>query len=98
MPDFTTASVDPKSARELFAGGAHAYSVSSAGGELRLITSRKDRMKISVSDLSGRTLVSRIFSGGGVYSLGRIPGGGVASLTVESDGIVRREFVAGPSR
>lgn len=97
-PDFTTAAVAPKSARELFASDPHAYSVSFAGGELRLLTSRKDRMKITVSDMRGRALATRVFSGGGAYSLGRIPAGGVASLTVESDGVVRREFVAGPSR
>lgn len=95
-PDSSTVALPPKAARELLAADAQAWTLSFAEDGLRLFTARKDRMRITVSDPRGRSLSRREFSGGGAYSLGRVPADGLALLTVECAGAVRTEFIAAP--
>jgi hypothetical protein len=80
--------------------GANApgYVLSVQGEDLLLVAARAERLRVTLSDLGGRTLLSRDLSGAGIHALGKVPGNGIQFLTVESNGIVRREMVAGTGR
>ncbi|GEM_PF-2400551 len=92
--DLTAVSLNPRAARDVAASGPHPYAVSYSGGNLRVTDAGPEKVRIRISDLAGRVLADRYFFGGGMYNLGAVPSVGIRFLTVESNGILRRQCLA----